>query len=350
VIPAALTPSSRRVLCVGDMTVDIFAAPMPALPEPGEVRLTERMAVFPGGNALNTAVALCRLGEAATFFGCVGDDAFGDLLLGELSKLGLDLRGVTRESGCDTPTTLIYRAQNEDRRYISSLGAGERFTGKNVPAELIPDRGVVLAAGFLKLRAWDDAALAGLFREARRRGCTTVLNVCIPSQAGIDPCRCLRLLPLVDVFVPNEDEARVLTGAGQPAGQARVLRDAGAGAVIITRGARGLFAEDSQQTVEMGAFAVPLVDPTGCGDCFTAGVIASLLQQWKFAPMLEFASALGALAATALGSTSAVPPLADVARFVRENQAEPPVKTVSAYANLSIGARRSDAPDRGNHL
>jgi sugar/nucleoside kinase (ribokinase family) len=326
--PSAQTasPHPPRVLCVGDMTVDIFAAPMTALPRPGEILLTERMAVLPGGNALNTAVALCRLGEPVTFFGCVGDDAFGDLLLGELRKLNLDLRGVTREPGCATPTTLIYRARNEDRRYISALGAGDRFTGENVPAELIPDGGVVLAAGFLKLRSWTNEALAALFHQARQRGCTTVLNVCIPLEAGSDPRRCLRLLPLVDVFVPNEDEARILTGAAQPADQTRVLRDTGAGAVIVTRGAQGLYADDGRRNIEMGAFTVPLVDPTGCGDCFTAGLIASLLRRWEWAPLLQFASALGALAATALGSTSAVPPWAEVERFVREKKMEAPVK------------------------
>jgi sugar/nucleoside kinase (ribokinase family) len=317
------------VLCIGDMTVDIFAQAMPVLPRPGELLLTERMAALPGGNALNTAVALQRLGERVSFFGSVGDDAFGDLLLAELRKTGLDLRGVRRVSGCATPTTLIYRAQNEDRRYISALGAGERFTGERVPEALIPAGGVVLAAGYLKLRSWKEEALSAVLRRARRRGCTTVLNVCIPREGKLDARRCLRLLPGVDVFVPNEDEARALTGKSRPADQARVLREAGAGIVVITRGPKGLYAEDRQCAVEMGAFTVPLVDPTGCGDCFTAGLIAGLLRRWELVPLLTFASALGALAATALGSTTGVPPFADVERFVRENPIAVSVKAVS---------------------
>jgi sugar/nucleoside kinase (ribokinase family) len=314
------------VLCIGDMTVDIFAQAMPVLPRPGELLLTERMAVFPGGNALNTAVALQRLGEAVSFFGSVGDDAFGDLLLAELRKAGLDLRGVKRESGCPTPTTLIYRAKHEDRRYISALGAGERFTGENVPAALIPDGGVVLAAGYLKLRSWKEEALSAVLRQARQRGCTVVLNVCIPREGKLDPRRCLRLLPYVDVFVPNEDEARLLTGKRRLTEQARVLRETGAGVVVITCGSKGLYAEDGKCAVEMGAFTVPLVDPTGCGDCFTAGLIAGRLRRWELVPLLQFASALGALGATALGSTSGVPPFADVERFVRENKIPVSVK------------------------
>lgn len=313
------SPPTPRVLCLGDMAADIFANVMPALPQPGELRLTDRIAFFPGGNALNTAVALQRLGEPVRFFGSVGDDAFGDLLLAQLEKLGLGLQGVRREPNCATPTTLIVRAEGEDRRFIHALGAGDRFTGENVPGELIPQDGVVLAAGYLKLRSWNDDALADLFREARRRRCTTVLNVCIPQEAA-DPHRCLRLLPLVDVFVPNEDEARVLTGEQRSAAQARVLREAGARVAVITQGPRGLYAEDGASAVEMGVFRVPVVDPSGCGDCFTAGLIAGLLRRWELVKTLTFASALGALGATALGCTSGVPAFAEVERFVRENR------------------------------
>jgi sugar/nucleoside kinase (ribokinase family) len=311
------------------MAADVFASPMPKLPGPGELLLADRIAFFPGGNALNTAVALQRLGEQVSFFGTLGDDAFGDLLLAELEKVGLDLRGVKREPGCATPTTLIYRAQNEDRRYISALGAADTFTGENVPLELIPGDGVLLAAGYLKLRAWNDEALLEIIRQARQRGCTVVLNVCLPREGSVESGRCLRLLPHVDVFVPNEDEARVLTGEKKPATQARILLEAGVRVAVITRGALGLYAEDAHGAVDMGAFSVPLVDPSGCGDCFTAGLIAGLLRRWEFMRVLRFASALGALGATALGCTSGVPPLADVERFVRENQVEVSVRTFS---------------------
>jgi sugar/nucleoside kinase (ribokinase family) len=301
------------------MAADIFSSPLPRLPDPGELILTNRIAFFPGGNALNTAVALQRLGEPTAFFGSLGDDAFGDLLLSELEKIGLDVRGVRREPGAATPTTLIVRAQGEDRRFIHALGAGDRFTGTDLPLDLVPRDGVVLTAGYLKLRSWNDTALTQLFEEARARGSTVVVNVCIPVQGDIDPTRCLRLLPQVDVFVPNEDEARILTGESQPADQARVLREAGARMVIITRGQQGLYATDDQQIIEMGVFPVELIDPSGCGDCFTAGLIAGLLRRWEFQRTLTFASAVGALGATALGCTSGVPPFDDVERFIHEH-------------------------------
>jgi sugar/nucleoside kinase (ribokinase family) len=302
------------------MVADIFASPLARLPEPGELVLTERIAVFPGGNALNTAVALRRLGAQVAVAGSVGDDALGRLLLDQMQTHGLDVRGVRQEPGSRTASTFILRAEGEDRRFIHSLGVAATFSGKHVSPDLIPDNGAMLVGGYLKLGAWDDDVLADLMRRAQERNCTVVLNICIPEDSGVDPSRCLHLLEHVDVFVPNEDEAHVLTGETVPARQAKALHRAGAPVVVITRGEQGLYAHNGERAVEMGVFKVPLVDPSGCGDCFTAGLIAASLRGWDMTRMLEFASAVGALGATALGCTDGVPSFAAVERFLEENK------------------------------
>ena len=307
----------KQVLCVGDMVADIFASPLARLPEPGELVLTDRIAVFPGGNALNTAVALRRLGEQVIVAGSVGNDALGRLLLDQMQTQGLDVRGVRREPAGRTASTFILRAEGED---IHSLGVAATFSGEHVSPELIPHNGVMLVGGYLKLGAWNDKVLAGLMCHARQRNCTVVLNICIAQDSGVDPGRCLSLLEHVDVFVPNEDEACILTGETVPARQAKALRRAGARVVVITRGGQGLYADDGKRAVEMGIFQVPLVDPSGCGDCFNAGLIAGLLRSWDIVHALEFASAVGAIGATALGCTDGVPSFAKVERFLKENK------------------------------
>jgi sugar/nucleoside kinase (ribokinase family) len=314
-------PQNRKqVLCVGDMVADIFSSPMARLPEPGELVLSEKIAVFLGGNALNTAIALRRLGENVAVAGSIGDDALGRLLLDQMQTQGLDVRGIRREPGGRTASTFILRAECEDRRFIHSLGVAGTFTGEHVLPELIPDNGIMLVGGYLKLGAWNDKELADLMCHARRRNCKVVLNICIAQGSGVDPGRCLSLLENVDVFVPNDDEAHVLTGETAPALQAKVLLRAGSRVVVITRGQQGLYADDGQRTVEMGIFKVPLVDPSGCGDCFTAGLIAALLRGWDIVRVLKFASAVGAIGATALGCTDGVPSFAEVERFIEENK------------------------------
>ncbi|MGB2864016.1 MAG: carbohydrate kinase family protein [Sedimentisphaerales bacterium] len=316
----------KQVLCVGDMVADIFASPLSRLPEPGELVLSDRIEVFPGGNALNTAVALRRLGEQVIVAGSIGDDALGRLLLDQMQTQGLDVRGVRREPAGRTASTFILRAEGEDRRFIHSLGVAATFNGEHVLPELIPDDGIMLVGGYLKLGAWNDNVLADLMCQARQRNCKVVLNICIAQDSGVDPGRCLSLLEHVDVFVPNEDEARILTGETVPARQAKALRRAGARAIVITQGGQGLYADDGECTVEMGIFQVPLIDPSGCGDCFNAGLIAGLIRNWDIVHTLEFASAVGAIGATALGCTDGVPSFATVERFIKDNKIKSSVK------------------------
>lgn len=314
--------NQKRILCIGDMVADIFSSPLARLPEPGELVLSDKIAVFPGGNALNTAIALSRLGENVAVAGSIGDDALGRLLLDQMQAHGLDVRGVRQEPGGRTASTFILRAEGEDRRFIHSLGVAGTFTGEHVLPELIPDNGIMLAGGYLKLGAWDDNVLADLMCRARRRNCKVVLNICIARDSGVDPRRCLSLLEHVDVFVPNEDEACILTGETVPALQAKALLRAGSRVVVITRGDKGLYADDGERTIEMGIFKVPLVDPSGCGDCFNAGLIAGLLRGWDIVRTLEFAGAVGAIGATALGCTDGVPSFEDVMSFIEENKIE----------------------------
>ena len=312
----------KKILCVGDLCADIFSSPFDRLPLQGELILTEEIAVYPGGNALNTAIALKRLGQSVAIAGSVGDDPFGKMLLSQLKLLGLDVQGVHREPKGQTATTFIFRIKGEDRRFIHALGVAAEFNGKHVSVDLIPENGIVLIGGYLKLSAWNDDILADFLNNACKRNCLIIFNVCIAQDSGVDPSRCLKLLEYVDVFVPNEDEARIITGQNELANQAKVLRQAGAKTVVITQGQRGLYADNGVQNVEMGVYRVSMIDPSGCGDCFTAGLVAAQTRDWDLVRILKFASAVGALGATALGCTNGVPSFAEVEKFVEENQIE----------------------------
>jgi sugar/nucleoside kinase (ribokinase family) len=316
----------KPVLCVGDLVADIFINPLEKMPRPGESMLTRRIRVFPGGNSLNTAVALRRMGDSVTVAGSIGDDSLGTLLIQQLQELGLDTRGIRREQG-DTASTFILLVEGEDRRFISALGVAENFTGEHISEDLIPENGIILIGGYLKLSAWDDAILRDFMIHALQKNNKIVLNVCYIRNSNVNPERVLPLLEFVDVFAPNEDEARAITGETELGRQAAVLREAGAGVVVITMGSDGLYAEDKERSVRMGIIPVPVVDPSGCGDCFTAGLIAALARDRDIIEMLRFGSAAGAIGATAIGCTTAIPPYDKVSEFLKEKQIEILIQT-----------------------
>jgi sugar/nucleoside kinase (ribokinase family) len=145
-----------------------------------------------------------------------------------------------------------------------------------------------------------------LLKFCRAHGVATVVDVVIPQHA--DNCRreLTPLLPFIDCFLPNNDEAQALTGCERPQDQARALLDGGAGTVIITQGRDGLLAARGKEAWRAGIYAVDVVDPSGSGDAFDSGAITGMLRGWDLPTTLRYAAALGASAVRAVGTTAGV--------------------------------------------
>ena len=103
------------------------------------------------------------------------------------------------------------------------------------------------------------------------------------QPAPLDPLRAL--LPLADFFVPNEDEAVALTGERLPRGQAEVFRANGARTVVIKRGAQGVHVRSDDDAFDMPAPAVAVIEPSGAGDAFAAGLIVGILKRRNLEPL-----------------------------------------------------------------
>ena len=127
------------------------------------------------------------------------------------------------------------------------------------------------------------------------------------------------LLPLIDVFVPNDDEARAFTGLTDPFDQLRMFQDAGANTVIVTRGEQGSVAARNGEVWKCGTYQMNVLDPSGSGDAFTSGVIKSLLLGWDLPQTLRYASAVGASATRAAGTTDSVFSASQADAFIRTN-------------------------------
>jgi sugar/nucleoside kinase (ribokinase family) len=133
-----------------------------------------------------------------------------------------------------------------------------------------------------------------------------VLDVCVPADGEVHFEDVAPLLPHVDLFVPNEDEARVLSGAEEPSLQAEIFLSAGAGAVVVTRGPAGALLAAGDVRAELRAPGVEVVDGSGAGDAFAAGFICGFVEGWSLERSFAFATAVGASACTALGCTAGV--------------------------------------------
>lgn len=290
------------VLSVGILVADIFVPPVAQLPEAGELVSTDDFLVQPGGCAANTAIVLGRLGVPATVVGTVGDDLFGELVERYLESRGIDTSGVLRAPGFGTSKTVALSVVGDDRRFFHTFGANGALTAEDIPQAALEAAEVVYVGGYLVLPALRQQELAERFRLARRHGTRIVLDVVVPTDRedlSLDAVR--ELLPLADYFLPNEDEARGLTGESDPRAQAGRIVEAGARTVVIKRGQNGVFVRSGDETFELPAPPIEAVEPSGAGDAFAAGLIVGMLEGWSLESTVRFASVCGASACTALG-------------------------------------------------
>ena len=151
----------------------------------------------------------------------------------------------------------------------------------------------------------DANELAELLRYCRQQGIVTVVDVVVSqSYTGMDTL--VPLLPHIDYFLPNDDEAQRLTGIVDTEQQIETFLRHGVKTAIITCGADGAVAATGSGRWQGTICRMDTVDPSGSGDAFAAGVITGIMRRWDMPEMLRYAAALGASATTAIGTTDGV--------------------------------------------
>ena len=197
---------------------------------------------------------------------------------------------VATSAAFDTSQTLIVNVAGQDRRFIHTFGANGDFSAADIPREELAYCKILYLGGYLLMPNLKQEDLVPLFAEAQVRGVKTVLDVAIP-RPGEYLARLEKLLPHVDVFLPNNHEGELITGATDPLDQAEVFRKLGAKTSVITMGGAGAVLVGKDLRLRAEAFAVPYVDGSGGGDAFDAGYIYGLLNDLAPKDCLRVASA-----------------------------------------------------------
>jgi sugar/nucleoside kinase (ribokinase family) len=293
------------VLCAGIVVADHVCTPIPHLPAAGELVMADRLLLTIGGCAANAAVDLVKMGVKAAVVGRVGGDIFGRIVADLLREAGVDVSALRVSPRQDTSQTLIVNVTGQDRRFIHTFGANADFCAADIPPEMATRCRALYLGGYLLMPRVHQDELVPVFAAARRAGVKTVLDVAIPGP-GEYLSRLEKLLPHVDVFLPNNHEAERITGESDPVKQAEIFHRLGAGTAVVTLGGEGAVLIGDGVRLRAGVFSVPLVDASGGGDAFDAGYLYGLLHGLGPEDCLRVASALGASCVRAVGTTPGV--------------------------------------------
>jgi sugar/nucleoside kinase (ribokinase family) len=288
------------------------------MPSAGELVLAERLLLTIGGCAANVAIDLGKMDVSAEVVGRVGGDVFGRVVSDLLLENQVEASGLLVSPTSDTSQTLIINVAGQDRRFIHTFGANAEFSAADIPLNRVAHCKVLYVGGYLLMENVRQEELLPVFRAARRAGAKTVLDVVTPGPADYLP-RLDQLLPQVDVFVPNNLEAELISGEADPFEQAELFHRLGVATTIITLGGVGSILVNDHQRLRAGTFPMPFVDGAGGGDAFCAGYIAGMLRGYEAEDCLRLASALGASCVRAIGTTAGVFTRQECEEFLREH-------------------------------
>ena len=294
------------VLVAGEINPDLILSG-DVEPAFGQVeKLVENTALTIGSSSVIFACGAARLGLKVAFIGKCGDDIFGRFMLEQMQAHQVDIGNVIVAKGGSTGLSVILN-RGTDRAILTHPGLIADLQASDIADSLLRQASHLhVASYFLQTNLQPD--LPALFRRARSFGLTTSLDTNYdPSEQwrGFD-----ELLAVTNVFLPNETEAKSLTGAEN----VEVAEDrlkVKTETVAIKLGAEGALGASQSQRVRVTSIPVNVVDTVGAGDSFDAGFIYGYLNQWSLEKSLQLACVCGALSTQKAGGTEGQPTLAN---------------------------------------
>ncbi len=302
------------ILVLGDINVDVLMRVL-AYPPPGGEALTERIDIRLGGSAANTAVVLSRLGLEARLLARVGDDAWGQVALASLAEAGVGLELVQRDSTETTGMMFTVVTPDGERTMFGQRGANLRTDPAAITPDTLGGAGHLHLSGYALLESPQrQAALRAVELAVYQKLTISLDTAYLPALEAPQALR--QLLPYLDACILGLAEARALVGEGEPRAAGAALLGTGVRLAALKLGAQGCLLADAASTHYIQAFPVQVVDTTGAGDAFTAGLIYGRLQGMRLPALGTLANALGGLAATVHGAGTALPGKAEVRQFL----------------------------------
>ncbi|WP_152047560.1 carbohydrate kinase family protein [Aureimonas psammosilenae] len=308
---------SHDVSVIGLYILDVLGRPVDAIPPGGQVDFIDEIRLTVAGTAGGTVVDLAKLGLNCLAVGAVGDDEKADFVLTTLRRFGVDTAGMQQLEGVSTSATILNIRRDGSRPALHARGASDHFEVADAALDAVLAPPIVHLGGTGLLAKLDGEPSRKLLAEAKRRGRTVTFDLlgAGPQTLGlIEP-----LLPHIDYFMPSIEEAREISGAVDVGAAAAFFFGRGVKQCVFTLGGDGAcFISASGETVHQPAYAIKVVDTTGCGDAFDAGFIAALHHRMDIPKALAFAQASAALVATGLGSDAGIRSFQDTLTFMNE--------------------------------
>jgi 5-dehydro-2-deoxygluconokinase len=268
---------------------------------------------FLGGSATNVAVSGARYGLNSAVITKVGNDPFGNYLIQELERLKVDSRFVGRTGHLKTPVVFCEIFPPDDFPiyfYREPKAPDLEISESELDLEAIKSAKIFWSTVTgLSQEPSRTANLAAL--KARAKAQHTILDLDYRSAFWTNPAdateQIAKALPFVTIAVGNKEECEVAVGETEPERAADALLERGVEIAIVKQGPKGVLAKTKNESVEVPPYAVEVVNGLGAGDSFGGALCFGLLQGWDLQRILRFGNIAGAIVASRLECSTAMP-------------------------------------------
>jgi len=306
------------VLC-GSCVVDLLVWPVPLTTPIGGGRLIQAdpIGVTTGGIVSNSGIAMTRLGMQVAAFSLVGDDEWASVIRRRYAEERVDAQRLLTLPGGATSTTAVLIDPSGERSFAHCVGAPKQMNKAMFLENLdLFAQSRMTLIGYYSLMPNLERDLAEVLAAIRETGCRTALDAA-GDGGTMQPLD--KLLPHLDVYVPSLAEAKHQTGKTDPEAIVDTFRACGAAGVLgVKLGSAGaLLSPRAGEYLKIDQVQPPgaVVDTTGAGDCFYAGLLTGLLRGKPLADAGRLAAAAGACCVTARGATAGLRDYAETARL-----------------------------------
>lgn len=276
-----------------------------------------------GGDALNEAVTLARLGGDVSLVSKIGQDGAGDMVLAFCGATGLPTTRIARESGLQTSMNIVLIDHAGERRFITDPKSSLRALAlSDVLPHLDALAPVVCFASLFVFPRFHAAELETLFSAIKQRGCLLAADM-TKRKNGEKLADLAGVWPQLDVVFANAEEAGLLCDTADVPAMARAFRAFGVGCAVIKTGATGCYVcSDAFSGAVAGCVSRACVDTTGAGDTFAAAFLFARANGRNYEDCARFANAAASICVENLGATAHEITQEEVLARCRENYGE----------------------------
>lgn len=295
------------VICLGAAIVDIPLRPVSRDIFDIESYPVDRIAMSVGGDAMNEATIISRLGFKTGIIACIGDDAAGQFILQSCKQDNIDVEGIKIDPAIDTSINIGLVTEDGERTFITNRnGSLWKENLEHVDFEKMKQAKILSLASIFNCPLLDGKALVQIFKEAKVQGMMITADMIKPRLGEtLEDIR--EALSYVDYFFPNFDEACLMTGEMQEDKVADVLYGCGVKNVIMKIGKRGCYIRNSEGSMIVPACKnITAIDTIGAGDNFASGFITALLQGKSIRECGIYANCTAAISVQYSGATAGV--------------------------------------------